>query len=87
VWVTQGPISDRSTERLGTTDRGIILFRSLLDEQIRRVENGEDPMALVRDPARNTPMIAIHRERSPFTVSGGNRDLFAARRDLSATTP
>jgi 5,5'-dehydrodivanillate O-demethylase len=85
VWVTQGPISDRATERLGTTDKGIILFRSLLDEQIRRVEEGQDPMAVVRDPARNTPMIEIHRERAPFTVSGANRDLFAARRDLSAT--
>jgi 5,5'-dehydrodivanillate O-demethylase len=83
VWVTQGPVSDRTTERLGSTDKGVILFRSLLDEQIRRVQDGHDPMAVVRDPARNTPMIEIHRERSPFSVSGANRDLFAARRDLA----
>ena len=49
------------------------------------MQDGHDPMAVVRDPARNTPMIEIHRERSLFTVSGANRDLFAARRDLSAT--
>jgi 5,5'-dehydrodivanillate O-demethylase oxygenase subunit len=84
VWVTQGAVSDRATERLGTTDRGIILYRNLLDEQIGRVEAGQDPMAVIRDPARNEPMIKLHRERRPFSVSAANRDLFAARRDLSA---
>jgi 5,5'-dehydrodivanillate O-demethylase oxygenase subunit len=83
VWVTQGAISDRTTERLGTTDKGIILYRSLLDEQIQKVERGEDPMAVVRDPAKNTPMIQIQRERNPFQVSANGNDMFALRRDLA----
>ena len=70
--VTQGAIPDRSTERLGTTDRGVILYRKLLDEQIEKVERGEDPMGVIRDPARNTPMISIPRERDAFfTHTGG----------------
>src|SRR5207248_10752747 len=77
VWVTQGPISDRTTERLGTSDKGVILYRGLLEEQMLKVERGEDPMAVVRDPTRNTPMIDIRRERNPFQVSAPNVDMFA----------
>jgi 5,5'-dehydrodivanillate O-demethylase len=53
AWETQGAIFDRAEEHLGATDRGIVLFRKLLAEQIDVVENGGEPMALVRDPARN----------------------------------
>jgi 5,5'-dehydrodivanillate O-demethylase oxygenase subunit len=81
VWVTQGAISERSTERLGTSDQGVILYRNLLEENLQKVERGEDPMAVIRDPARNTPMLQIHRETAPFRVSGGDNDLFAARRE------
>lgn len=81
VWVTQGAISDRTTERLGTTDKGVILYRTLLDEQIQKVERGEDPMAVVRDAAKNMPMIDIQRERNPFQVSADGSDMFALRRD------
>jgi 5,5'-dehydrodivanillate O-demethylase len=86
VWVTQGPVSDRTTERLGTTDRGVILYRNLLEEQMQKVERGEEPMAVVRDPAVNTPMIEIRRERNPFQVSNrpGN-DMFALRHELAST--
>ncbi|HTE86461.1 MAG TPA: Rieske 2Fe-2S domain-containing protein [Dehalococcoidia bacterium] len=66
AWITQGPISERTTERLGTSDKGVILYRSLLLEQIERVENGQEPMGLVRDPAKNDPMIVIARERIPL---------------------
>lgn len=81
VWVTQGAIPDRTTERLGTTDTGVILYRTLLDEQIQKVERGEDPMAVVRDAAKNMPMIEIQRERNPFQVSANGSDMFALRRD------
>jgi 5,5'-dehydrodivanillate O-demethylase len=85
VWVTQGGISDRTTERLGTTDKGVILYRGLLEEQIEKVQRGEDPMAVVRDPAKNTPMIDIQRERNPFQVSANGSDLFALRREMAST--
>lgn len=53
AWETQGAIFDRSQEHLGASDQGVGLFRQMLKEQIERVQRGEDPMALVRDPAKN----------------------------------
>ncbi len=43
AWVIQGPVSDRTTERLGVTDVGIIMFRRMLGEQIDVVEDGGKP--------------------------------------------
>src|SRR4029079_13965711 len=53
AWETQGGLYDRSQEHLGAAHRGIILLRKLLAEQIKIVEQGGEPMALVRDPAKN----------------------------------
>lgn len=44
VWVAQGPIADRTTELLGRTDIPIVVLRRQLDEQIKRVEQGLEPM-------------------------------------------
>jgi 5,5'-dehydrodivanillate O-demethylase len=63
AWVGQGPISDRTREHLASSDRGVALYHRLLMEQMDKVERGEEPMALVRDPAENEPMIEIGRER------------------------
>ncbi|KQV17513.1 MULTISPECIES: Rieske 2Fe-2S domain-containing protein [unclassified Kitasatospora] len=43
AWVTQGPIADRTRERLGGADRGITLLRRLLFEQLTAVEQGLRP--------------------------------------------
>jgi 5,5'-dehydrodivanillate O-demethylase len=61
AWVTQGEISDRSTERLGNSDKGIILYRSVLLDHLRLVERGEDPPGVIRDPAENATL-RVHRE-------------------------
>jgi 5,5'-dehydrodivanillate O-demethylase oxygenase subunit len=53
AWETQGPLVDRTQEHLGASDEGIIMLRKLLDEQIAIVEAGGEPMALLRDPAKN----------------------------------
>jgi len=53
AWVSQGAIVDRTEERLGDTDRGIILFRQMLREQIAIVESGGDPINTFRDAAEN----------------------------------
>ncbi|AZG09742.1 Rieske (2Fe-2S) protein [Pigmentiphaga sp. H8] len=49
VWVAQGPIADRSTELLGRTDLPIIVLRRQLDEQITRVEQGQEPINFFRE--------------------------------------
>ncbi|HLY66467.1 MAG TPA: Rieske 2Fe-2S domain-containing protein [Chloroflexota bacterium] len=61
-WVTQGEIAERHLERLGASDVGIILYRNVLKEQLDRVQRGEDPLGIVRDPARNR-IIELPRER------------------------
>ena len=50
-WMSQGPRNDRSHEKLGESDKGIIMYRKLLREQIEIVDDGGDPMNVFRDPA------------------------------------
>jgi hypothetical protein len=49
AWETQGPIADRTTERLATSDRWIVELREVFRENIKRVQEGLDPLAVVRD--------------------------------------
>jgi 5,5'-dehydrodivanillate O-demethylase len=49
VWVAQGPIADRTTELLGRTDIPIVVLRRQLEEQIKRVEQGLEPMNFFRE--------------------------------------
>ena len=53
AWVTQGGIAPRHREHLGESDRGIILYRKLLSEQMEIVQDGGDPMGTVRDENEN----------------------------------
>ncbi len=53
VWETQGPVTDRTKEHLGHADRGIVVLRKLLREQIEIVQKGGEPMNVFRDPAKN----------------------------------
>jgi nitrite reductase/ring-hydroxylating ferredoxin subunit len=41
--VSQGTIADRNNEHLGTTDRGIVMFRRMLRRAIDAVQNNETP--------------------------------------------
>lgn len=53
AWETQGRIYDRTAEHTGASDYGIALFRRMLLEQIRVVQEGGDPIGIIRDPERN----------------------------------
>ena len=50
---SQRPIAIHALENLGHADGGIVLLRRLLRESIERMRRGEDPLNIVRDPARN----------------------------------
>ena len=52
AWASQGSIARRELERLGQSDIGVIMYRELLKEQMERVEQGEDPMGVFRDPEK-----------------------------------
>ena len=57
AWQSQGPITPRWTEHLGESDKGIILYRRLLRQQMKIVEDGGEPMNTFRDPAKN---VSVH---------------------------
>ena len=65
AWMSQGPITPRWTEHLGESDKGIILYRRLLREQMRLVAEGKDPMNTFRDPATNVSIHVPHENDDP----------------------
>ena len=57
AWVGQGAITDRENEHLGRSDIGVVMLRNRLADDLARVERGEDPSGLIRDPERNACII------------------------------
>ncbi|MBM2812970.1 MAG: Rieske (2Fe-2S) protein [Chloroflexi bacterium] len=53
MWYSQGDVTNRGNEHLGRGDMGVVLYRRLLEESLRKLERGEDPMNVFRDPAKN----------------------------------
>ena len=50
---SQGAIFDRTQEHLGVSDEGVILLRKMFKQSIEAVQRGEDPVGIIRDPAKN----------------------------------
>ena len=84
AWITQGPNADRVLEKLGESDRGVIMLRKQLMDQMKIVEDGGDPMNVIRDPVKNAS-IELPLERWPslqevsrmsvyFTAQAGESD-------------
>jgi len=48
----QGVIADRPNEHLGVSDGGIIAMRQMMRESLAAVEEGKDPLCIIRDPSR-----------------------------------
>ena len=72
VWVTQGPVADRTKENLGASDNGIALYRRVLRREIKKVEEGLDPMFTFREPSKNR-RIDLPNERKKHHNSDGLR--------------
>lgn len=53
AWVTQGTNADRSKEKLGESDKGIILYRKLLRDQADIVADGGEPMGMIKNEELN----------------------------------
>ncbi|MDB5882874.1 MAG: rieske 2Fe-2S iron-sulfur domain protein [Ramlibacter sp.] len=70
AWVTQGPIADRTRENLGSSDKGVAMYRRVLRREIKKMEQGQDPMGVLRDPARNQ-RIDLPNERKKHHNSDG----------------
>ncbi len=79
VWETQGPVADRSVERLATTDRGVVMLREMLSREIERVQQGHDPLGVMRDPDHE--MIDTGLLRSVREYFGRDRSHGGAERE------
>jgi 5,5'-dehydrodivanillate O-demethylase len=74
VWVSQGPVYDRSTEHLGTSDRGVVAYRRMLQEEMAHVAEGKDPVGVVRDPSINDSISLPHERHVHFSGGPSYRD-------------
>ena len=43
AWVGKGTQADRTKENLGRSDRGVAMVRKRFLDDLKRIENGEDP--------------------------------------------
>ena len=87
AWYSQGDIAQRQLEKLGVSDVGIILYRDLLMEQMEKVERGEEPMEVYRDPAQNQ-LIVLNTERAREEDSRQiDRATLVKRADAMQTAP
>jgi hypothetical protein len=62
MMVSQGPITIHASENLTSTDYGVIGMRQMIREGIRAVQEGRDPVGIVRDPNK------VIRTRGQSTV-------------------
>ena len=58
AWETQGPVMDRSREHLGTGDKGIVIFRKMLRDQIEQVRRGAAPLGCL-PKEKERPLIEL----------------------------
>ncbi len=72
AWLTQGVIADRTLEHLGSSDQGIAIYRRVLRREIKKVEEGLDPLGIIRDEAKNR-RIDLPNERKKHYNSEGLR--------------
>jgi 5,5'-dehydrodivanillate O-demethylase len=76
AWFSQGAIQDRTTEVLGRSDKGIIAFRQMLEENISAVERGNDPINTFRDAANNEYLgMRTEDSRTWIPQGQGGRDV------------
>jgi 5,5'-dehydrodivanillate O-demethylase oxygenase subunit len=73
AWLSQGRIYQRSNEALGMTDRGIIMFRKMLERELKKVEAGQDPMNVFR--TADTKPLEFHLERDKAHFTDGFENL------------
>lgn len=66
----QGPIADRTRERLATSDHGVVMYRMMVMREIAKVRQNLDPMNVIRDP--DHPIIDTKLEESVRAEKAGS---------------
>jgi 5,5'-dehydrodivanillate O-demethylase len=84
AWETQGPIAQRQLEKLGTTDVGIIMLRQMLQRELAKVERGEDPMYVIRNPQENECIVLPKEMHKDMNEDGFESQV---RRNINRFSP
>jgi 5,5'-dehydrodivanillate O-demethylase len=79
VWASQGPIARRELEKLGESDKGVIMFRKMLMQQVERVIAGQEPdINVFREPSDciDVPLERLRPRGTTYTPTepGYSRD-------------
>jgi len=82
AWETQGPIADRTQERLTASDRGVVMLREMLEAEIEKVQRGIDPMNVIRDP--DHPIIDTRLDDSLKAQKAGSAPLHVPKGGFAA---
>ncbi len=85
TWVGQGRIADRAQEYLAPSDRGIIMIRRRFLDDLKAIEAGRDPKAVIRDPEANRAIPLPVAERQAITEGFSRAEIMRnplARRGL-----
>ena len=73
MWYSQGPILDRTSENLSNGDMNIIRLRRYLDDQIKIVEAGGEPINVFRNPSKNVCLVPTRTAPMPPIVAADGR--------------
>ena len=85
AWVIQGPVTDRTTERLGVSDVGIIMYRRMLDEQMKVLSDGGEPMNVHREDTGVIPLPCEYYMYPGYDEIGGPfKNVVARKPDVEA---
>jgi len=77
AWCGQGTVADRTKEHIGPSDLGIILMRKRFMDDLARIERGEDPSGLIRDPAKNERIMLPIADRKYLVEGKSLADMLA----------
>ena len=70
---SQGVIVDRTKETLATSDQGIAMLRRMLRDDLVAIEQGKDPMGIIRDTGKNQ-MIAFDAKKNFTDIDKNHQD-------------
>lgn len=76
AWVTQGPIADRAAENLCKSDRGVVMFRTMLQEQIDRAQAGQLLLNVTPDDGSSPAVVKLPMEDKELGIASGRQNHF-----------
>ncbi len=87
LWVSQGDLLDRTREHLSDGDRGLELYRRMLQQQVAIVEDGGDPINTFRGTAEIDKAIDLKPHGDESVLPGRPFDPATVDADIERYSP